>query len=432
MPLFKKIIIAVLSLMVLGLTLLGVLTIARGTPLETVTTFDASGKPPSVGDGLFASTMELYAATPIIPGNTVEVLNNGDETYPRIWADIRGAKRTITVQSYYSEPGRMADTLAKYLSERARSGVRVLLMLDGLGSQTMPDEWIAGLKAAGVKFAWIRPLRWYSLHKTNNRSHARLVVVDGRVGYTGGFGIADKWFGSGRSPEEWRDTNARFTGPAVMQLQGAFAAAWAEATGELLVGDVFFPDDRFLPTGVTDAGLLYAVPTTGSSNMERFLALSIASARRRLYVSNSYFVPDDDFRRLLTGAAKRGVDVRILTAGDQTDVKTTMYAGRKRYEELLEGGVRVYEYLPTMTHSKTFVIDGLWSTVGSANFDNRSLAFNNETNLMILDEGVGAKMDSVFLADLAFAKEIDLATFRKRGVGNRIMEWGAHMMSRML
>jgi cardiolipin synthase len=217
-----------------------------------------------------------------------------------------------------------------------------------------------------------------------------------------------------------------------MQLQAAFASAWAEASGELLTGETFFPPVAFEPVGPTMAGLLYTEPTVGSTDAERFLALSIASARKTLYITNSYFVPDDDFRRMLTEAAKRGVDVRILSSGDQTDVRTTTWAARARYEELLRGGVRIYEYQPTMMHSKTFVVDGLWSSIGTLNFDNRSLALNNESNLLVLDETVGSEMTSMFLSDLEHSLEIDLEKFLRRSWTERIMEWGAHMMSRLL
>jgi len=218
-----------------------------------------------------------------------------------------------------------------------------------------------------------------------------------------------------------------------MQLQSAFASAWAEATGELITGDIFFPPQGFQPLpGGIQAGLLFTSPTTGSTPAERFLALSIASAHKTLFITNSYFVPDDDFRRLLKRVAKRGVDVRVLTVSTKTDVKTTWYAGRHWYEDLLAGGVRVYEYQPTMIHSKTIVVDGLWSSVGSMNFDNRSLAFNNESNLVVLDSGFGAGMDSVFFNDLRHAKEIKLAEFKRRSVWDRLLEIGAVTLSRLL
>jgi len=200
----------------------------------------------------------------------------------------------------------------------------------------------------------------------------------------------------------------------------------------LLTGDIFFPIAGRAGAGEVNAGTLFMLPAIGSTNGERFMALSIASARTRLWLSTSYFVPDDDFRRLLLQAARRGVDVRILTAGDASDVKTTTYAARARYEELLEGGVRIFEYMPTMMHAKTFVIDGMWSTIGSLNFDNRSIAFNNESNLVVLDPVVGARMDSIFTADLQHSREVTIEEFRSRPRGRRVLEWGANLLSRLL
>jgi cardiolipin synthase A/B len=252
------------------------------------------------------------------------------------------------------------------------------------------------------------------------------------VAYTGGFGLADYGLGDGQTEDQWRDSNARFEGPAVAQLQATFASGWAEATGELITGDVFFPPASFAEVGTVSAGVLHSVPTIGSTPAERFLALSISAARRTLYISNSYFVPDDDFRSLLIRAAKRGVDVRVLTAGDKSDVKTTVYAGRARYPELLKGGVRIYEYQPTMMHAKTFVVDGLWSSVGSLNFDNRSLVFNNESNIAALDETVGANLDSLFMSDLRHSKEIKLPEFEQRSWAEKMLEWGANAFQRVL
>jgi cardiolipin synthase A/B len=258
-------------------------------------------------------------------------------------------------------------------------------------------------------------------------------VVDGRIGWTGGFGLDDKWLGDGRSKEHWRDSNVRFTGPAVHQHMATFADGWAEATGILLTDDTFFPlDERTVEEGGVVAGAHHAAPTIGSTLAERFLALSIAGAQRRLYISNSYFVPDDDFRRMLTDAAKRGVDVRILTTSGSTDVKTTWHAGRATYEELLSSGVRVFEYQPVMMHAKSLVADGCWSSVGTMNFDNRSLAFNDETNLLVFDEATGKRLEEVFLADLKYAREILLDEWRRRPRMQRVQERAAQMFQRIL
>ena len=434
MKILKKILLGLAVVVLLMMAWVGLLSMTRGTPLRVVHAIGDRSGPPEVSDPLFANTMELFSYTHIDGGNRVQLLNNGNESYPPLWSDIRSARQTLTVQLYYCQPGAVADSLARYLGARARAKVRVLLLLDAFGaSALMKDEpWVKSLTDAGVEVRWLRPVRWYSVHKANNRSHVRAIVIDGRVGYTGGFGLADYWLGDGKHDEQWRDSNVRFEGPAVMQLQAAFAAAWVEATGEMLIGDLYFPRASFLPVGPSQAGLLFTGPTTGSTTAERFMAVSIASARKTYYAANSYFVPDDDFRRLLVKAAKRGVDVRILTAGPKTDVKTTTYAGRARYPELLEGGVRIYEYQPTMMHSKTFVVDGLWSTVGSLNFDNRSLAFNNESNLVMLDEALGAQMDSIFLADLRYSKEVTMADVNARNWIQRGLEWGATILARML
>jgi len=421
----------VLGSAVVAFALIGVLTVTRGTPVGKVVTLSDLG-PPAVTDSLFERTFELFTGTHVYPGNTVEAALNGNGTYPRLWADLRSAKRTITVQMYFSLPGKVADTMAAVLKERARAKVRVLFLIDAFGSQHLSDEYIDSMRAAGVEVARLRTLHWYTIHDAQDRSHVRVVIVDGKIAYTGGFGLADYWLGDGHQDDQWRESNVRFSGPAVMQLQAAFSNAWAEATGELVIGPLFFPEAGFQQVGPVHAGLLYASPTTGSTPAERFLALSISGARKSLYITNSYFVPDEDFRGLLVRAAKRGVDVRVLTVSEKTDVKTTWYAGRYRYEDLLAQGIRIYEYQPTMLHSKTIVVDGVWGTIGSMNFDNRSMAFNAESNLVVLDRRFGAAMDSVFLDDLRYSKEIRLAQFRQRSLWEKMLERGASLLSRLL
>lgn len=459
---------------VAALALIGVLSVTRGTPIEFVIARGDPHGPPAPGDSLFVRTMELYTGTPLHRGNRVEVLENGNGTYPLLWRDLRTCRRTVTVQMYFSQPGAVADTMGAVLAECARKGARVLLLLDGFGSQTLAQRWVKGLTDAGVELAWLRRFRWRSLHQVAERSHARVVVVDGRVGYTGGFGLADYWLGAGRKPDEWRETNVRFEGPAVAQLQAAFGATWAEATGELLTGEAFYPPvifrpvtrDSVMPVNVRGAlrrtgpspaapaldpppghaptvardtargdvlaGLFHAVPSTGSTGAERFLALTIAGARRTLYVTNAYFVPDDDFRRLLIQAAKRGVDVRVMTTGPKTDVQTTRWAGRWRYDELLAAGVRIYEYQPANMHAKTISVDGVWGTVGSMNFDNRSLAFNDETTLLVLDSAVVSGMDRMFLEDLRWSKEMTLAAVDGRPFWEKLRDGAASMLQRLL
>jgi cardiolipin synthase len=422
----------VLGVVALGaLALLGVLSITRGTPVRRVLAEGAQA-PPAVTDSLFSRTFELYTGTHLVTGNRVTQLLNGDGTYPQLWADLRGATASISVQMYYSMPGAVADTLAAILTERARARVRVMLLLDAFGSQELKREWVEDLEAAGVEVGVFRKMKWYRFRTAAERSHARVVVVDGRVGYTGGFGIADYWLGDGQSPDQWRESNVRVEGPVVMALQAAFASAWAEATGVLLTGPTFFPDTGFRNAGTVHAGLLFTRPTVGSTPAERFLALSVASSRQTLYITNSYFVPDDDLRRMLIAAAKRGVDVRILTVNRNTDVKSAWYAGRYRYAELLAGGVRIFEYQPTMIHSKTLVVDGVWGSIGSMNFDNRSVAFNDETNLVFIDSTEGARLTEIFVDDLTRAREIKAEEWARRGLWTRVMERGAVMLQRIL
>ncbi len=432
MSLIKYIAITALLLLALILALIGILSVTHDTPVRNVIAEGDKDGPPAIEDLLFSRSIELFTGTHIDPGNNVQILLNGNGTYPQLWKDLASAERTITVQMYYSQAGAVADTMAKYLIDRAQHKVRVLLLLDAFGSQPLKRDWMQRVKSAGVEVVWLRPLRWYSLQKAAQRSHVRVIVVDGRIGYTGGFGLADYWLGDGHHEDQWRETNVRFEGPTVAALQATFAAGWAEATGELLTGDMFFPKSSFADVGNMKAGLMHSVPSTGSTPAERFLALSIAGARKSLYISNSYFVPGESFMQLLLAAARRGVDVRVLTVSKKTDVKTTWYAGRTYYEKLLEGGVKIYEYQPTMMHAKSMVVDGVWSYVGSMNFDNRSLSFNNESLLVALDPAVGAQMNSIFMDDIKWSQEMKLDEFRKRPLSNKILEWGAQKLRRVL
>jgi cardiolipin synthase len=430
--------LGLLALLVLLLAAVGLLYLARGTPVRRVRA-PGGGELPAADEPAFRATVELLTKTELRPGHAVEVYSCGDELYPCLWEDLRAAQRSITLQLYYCQPGRMADEFAEIVLERARAGVRVLFLRDAFGSAPIPEEYWKRLEAGGIQVAAFRPTRPWELHKVQHRSHIRVVVVDGRIGYTGGFGIDDKWFGDGRHVGQWRDTTTRFVGPAALQLQATFAAGWAEATGELLAGDAFFPlDDDGEPEESRRAGedvwagLLHCAPTLGSTPAERFMALSIAGARRRLWISNSYFVPDDHFCGMLSDAARRGVDVRILTPDRHSDVASTYWAGRIHDERLLEAGVRLYEYTASMMHAKTLVADGAWAAVGTNNFDNRSMAFNDESVLMVQDRPFARCMEELFEKDLGFAREVQLDAFRRRPATERVREWGASRISRWL
>jgi len=420
-------------LLLLALSLIGLRYLTRGTPVAAVSGVDGNRNLPRTDDELFCASIELLTGTKLTSGNHAELCLNGDGTYDRLFDDLSAATTTITLQMYYCQPGKVADRFAEVMCERAKAGVRVLFLLDAFGSAKLTEEYLQSLCDAGVEVAKFRPVNWYQLEKAYARSHIRVVVVDGCIGYTGGFGMDDKWLGNGSTPDQWRDTNVRFTGPSVLQLQATFATGWAEATGELLTGRELFPDATE-GTGREKmrATLLHTAPTIGSTPAERLLALSIAAARQSLYITNSYFVPDDDFVRLLREAAGRGVDVRVLTPGKLNDVKSTWYAGRSQYERLLEGGVRIFWYQPAMIHAKAFVVDGCWASIGTMNFDNRSLAFNDESNLLVLDDAFGATVREMFLDDLTRSTEVTLEEFRRRPRKERLLEWAASRFARVL
>jgi cardiolipin synthase len=422
----------IILLLLLAMSLVGLRYLTRGTPVARVSGVAGNRELPRTDDSLFCNAIELLTHATLSRGNHAALCLNGDGTYDRLFADLAAARETITLQMYYCQPGRVADRFAEVMCERAKAGVRVMFLLDAFGSAKLTEEYLASLAAAGVQVAKFRPVQWFALEKAYTRSHIRVVVVDGTVAYTGGFGMDDKWLGNGRSETEWRETNVRFTGPAVLQLQATFATGWAEATGELLTGPTLFPATSEEGAFSMRAGVLHTAPTIGSTAAERLLALSISGARHTLYITNSYFVPDDDFVGLLRESAGRGVDVRILTPGPLNDVKSTWYAGRAQYEPLLEGGVRIFWYQPAMIHAKSFVVDGCWSSVGTMNFDNRSLAFNDESNLLVLDDRFGGALRDMFLDDLTRAKEVTLEEFRRRPRKERLYEWGASRIARVL
>jgi cardiolipin synthase len=408
-----------LVVVVLGLALIGFLHLTRGTAVRHVRGVAADGAAISVGEPEFPLMATMATGAWLAPGNRIDVMQNGDGTFRRLWEDLRSAQRSITLQLYYGAPGRMADTLSEILRDRAKAGVRVFVLYDAFGTVDIPTDHRDALRASGIVVEPFRPIRLSTLHLAQNRSHVRGIVVDSRVGWTGGFGIDDKWLGDGRSNGSWRETNVRFEGPAVRQLQAAFAAAWVEATGVMFTGRATLEAQ---PDAATAAGLLYSAPTLGSTAAERFFALSIAAARKTLYITNSYFAPDRIFIDLLAAAAQRGVDVRVLTGGPRTDVNVVRLAGRAWYETLFGSGVRVYEWQPTTLHAKTFVVDGEWFTVGSMNFDNRSMALNDEATLMVLDRTLGNAMNRTFLDDLRQSQEITVEAFRARSWLQRIAE----------
>ena len=414
--------------------LMGLPHVFRNPLVRNVITIVPGDAPLELAAAGFRQQFSLLTGSQVTTGNAVEVLANGNGTFTRLWNDLRQARRTITVQMYYAAPGNVADTIGRILAERARAGVVVYFLYDAFGAQDMPERYFEALRVAGVRVGEFRPLRWYALDRASHRMHVRGIVIDGAVGYTGGFGFDDKWLGDGKRPREWRETNARFSGPAVEHLQAEFIAKWAETSGELLSGASFLSahTDSSYAENSGSAAIVASPPLTGSTAAERLFAVSIAAARKSLYITNSYFVPYPDFVKLLSDAAHRGVDVRILTNGSQSDVKTTWLAGRSRYEALLRAGVRIYEYQPATLHAKTLTADHMFSVIGTMNFDNRSLAYNDEVALVSFGADDAAALDSLFAGDLRFSQEIELGMFKRRSWTGRVLERAAGVLAGFL
>jgi cardiolipin synthase len=404
----------------------------RGTPIEGFRCIGGGEELLRAEHPMFQQAFELLTHTRIWDTNRVSVHFNGEQTYDPMFADLAGAQRLIIFHVFWFKPGRLAERVRAILEERVRAGVKVLFLIDYWGSKGLGREYRERLRAAGVEVQVFRPLSFANLHKVHQRMHMRCVVIDNEIGWTGGFGIDDHWLGDGRHRDQWRDTNVRLLGPMVHQLAAAFATNWAEATGQLLTGADWFHQAGDEPAGDCRAGLMFAAPTLGSTNAERFFALATVSARRTLYITNAYFAPDREFRRMLIEAAGRGVDVRVLTPGGNTDERSVWYAGRAHYEELLEGGVRIYEYAPTMVHAKTIVADGVWGYVGTLNFDNRSMSLNDEVAVVFWDDDVGRQLHDQYQEDLRHAREVELDRFRRRGPGGRLLEQSARIIVRVL
>ena len=356
-------------------------------------------------------------------GGSARLLNNGDEVFPSLLADIRAARRSVHWLAYIWEPGRCSDQVFAALIERAQAGVPVRVLLDGVGGMRCPDESKEALRAAGGQVATFRPLRFGMLTRVYKRNHRRAIVIDGAIGYTGGMAVGDKWLGNARGPEEWRDSMVRTTGCLTRDLQSHFAEDWAAVTGEILVGEAIYPrGESDGPASAVRHTAVASSPGSEQHPMRYFFLLSFLAARRKLYVASPYFVPDQHTRDTVKDLARKGVDVRILLPNHHTDAKPIRLASHSYYDELLSAGVRMFEYQPTMMHAKLTVVDGCWSIVGSANMDIRSKELNEENALGILDPELAGTIEATFLADLERAREIRLEEWRRRGIGQRVLE----------
>ena len=379
---------------------------------------------PAVNTQEFIDAVAGTANAPVQEGGRAILLNNGVEIWPAILDALANAQHTINFMTYMWEPGKLSDQVLGVLEERLRAGVEVRLLLDWFGALSAREERFKSLESLGAKVCWFRGLEFGKLTRIHRRNHRRAIVIDGRVGFTGGASVADKWLGDAQSPEEWRDIMVRVEGCLASNLQSAFSQLWASSYGEVLVGPEFYSSDGSGSEGeyVSRHVCVISSPSNEANPLREFFWLSFAATREKLYITNSYFAPDDLIRSVLVERGRAGVDVRVLVPNEHTDVKPILYAGRHRYQALLEAGVRVYEYQPTMIHAKAFVVDGQWSVVGSANLDIRSKELNQEDVLGISDHEFGGQVERTFLADLQRAREIHLDEWRKRGLWERFLE----------
>ena len=383
--------------------------------------YELRGEELEVGSQEFLRATEAITMAPITHGNDIELFINGDEIFPAMIETMRGAQRSLNFLTYLYWSGEIATEIASTLCQRAKAGVEVNVLLDAVGSARMDRALISDMNDAGVTFAFFRPPKPYAVRRLNNRTHRKLLIADGAVGMTGGVGIADQWTGNAQDPHHWRDTHVRVRGPIVRGLQGAFAENWLEATGDVLVGPAYLPELE----PVSDDGPMQVVRSTaevGDTNIEALYFLAIACARTSLRLTSAYFAPRPSFVEALVDAAQRGVDVRVLVPGPHIDKEFVRHAGRAVYEQLLDGGVRLHEYRPTMIHAKTLTIDGVWSSVGSVNFDNRSFQLQDEVTLCICSRSFAALLDEQFERDLERSEEIDLPRWNGRPLVNEIAE----------
>jgi cardiolipin synthase A/B len=378
------------------------------------------------GDPAFARSAGSLLGPGILPGNRVEALHNGDQIFPAMLEAIRAARRTICFETYIYWSGSIGRELAEALSERARAGVAVHVVLDWVGSGKMDDALLEAMREAGVQVVKYHPLRWYSLGRLNNRTHRKLLIVDGRVGFTGGVGIADEWLGHAQDPEHWRDSHFRLEGPAVAQMQAAFVDNWIETCAELLHGEEYFPSID--PAGPHAAQVFKSSADEASESVRLMYLMAIAAAERSVRVANAYFVPDSLAVDTLVAARRRGVSVEIVVPGRHIDSKVVRRASRSRWGRLLEAGVAIYEYQPTMFHVKVAVVDDLWTSVGSTNFDNRSFRLNDEANLNVFDADFARAQARVFEDDKARARRITLEEWRHRPWKERAVDWIAGLL----
>src|SRR6185295_3063695 len=376
----------------------------------------------SLSDPSFSATMAAHLDAPVMPGNRVDILLNGEEIFPAMLEAIRGARKSITYAQYLYKGGTIARELARAFAERCRAGVQVKLLIDSHGGGNMPVDIPELWKQAGCDLRWFRRIKLFQfitpweLLDYNYRNHRRILVIDGKIGFTGGNGVSDAWTGDGRTKGHWRDTDVEVEGPAVRQLQGALVESWRETTGNVLGGETYFP--ALAPAGGSDAQVVKSSPMSGSFDAYLFYLMSIAAAKKSIYITNPYFLPGDRLTEALLAAASRGVRVVLLTPG-VIDWQVVYRASRSGFGPLLLGGIKIYEYQPALMHAKTIVIDGMLATVGSTNLDNRSFALNEEIDLVVHDAGIARQLETSFAEDLKHSTEVTYEAWKSRSMRRR-------------
>jgi cardiolipin synthase len=384
----------------------------------------------SIEDEQFLRTMGVLLGPTLVEGNRVQELLNGDQIFPAMLDAIRSAQRTITFETYIYWSGSIGHGFAEALTERAKAGVRVHVLLDWVGSDKMDEAMLARMEQVGVQIQRYNKPHWYTIGRLNNRTHRKLLVVDGKVGFTGGVGIADQWLGNGEAPDHWRDTHFRVEGPVVAQLQSAFLDNWMEATGDVLHGKAYFPD--LDPAGSHYAQMFTSSPGGGAENMQLMYLLSITAAAHSIRISASYFVPDNVAVNTFVAALKRGVKVQFILPGPLIDTEVVRRASRSEWGKLLRAGTEIYEYQPAMYHCKVMIIDGLWVSVGSTNFDSRSFSVNDEANLNVYDPDFARRQSEIFDQDLTKSRRITLEEWENRPWHEKLIEHAAGLLSSQL
>ncbi|MGY1424605.1 phospholipase D-like domain-containing protein [Lysobacter sp. A289] len=374
----------------------------------------------AISDPQFRREMSVMLGPSVLSGNQVTALNNGDEIFPSMLEAIRSAQVSITFETYIYWSGAIGKEFTEALSERARAGIPVHVTIDWVGSLKMDQQLLDRMRDAGVRLERYRPLHWYNLSRMNNRTHRKLLVVDGKIGFTGGVGIADPWQGHAQDPDHWRDMHFRVEGPVVGQIQAAFNDNWIKSTGEVLNGPKYFP--ALPPAGDIDAHMLTASPSGGSESMHLMYLMAIAASEQSIDLTASYFVPDSLIISALVAARERGVRIRILVPGPHIDANAVRLASKSTWGPLLDAGVEIHEYQPTMIHTKLLVIDQELVSVGSTNFDIRSFQLNDEASLNIYDHELAERMTRVFERDLESSKRYTYQTWQERPWTEKIAE----------